>query len=228
MHPALNYRQSRRSACDRCRGFKLRCERDQVNGRFCERCLKAQVPCTTSVGQPVSNYLPTKPGSGSMPRDFDGRILNSERMSMPGLHKSTMSKVRKPLGSSAMSRRHENQKSNGWTPPDLFPYDFTGTIYPAGEGVSLQVPSQHNSSFPLEQLNDPYSSWAPNPYQLVSYTFHDFLWISESTLMTDVFSMTAVNGGWAIRVSIPLHRTALVLPNACHEHPVKRSGRAKH
>lgn len=166
MHPALNYRQSRRSACDRCRGFKLRCERDQVSGRSCERCLKAQVPCTTSVGQPVHNYLPSKPGSGSMSGEFDGRMLNNERMSLPVLHKSSMSKVRKPLGSSAMSRRHENQRFSSWIPPDTFSYEIAGNI-PMREGLGLPMPSHHNSTFPFEQGNEQYSSFPSVAHHLV-------------------------------------------------------------
>lgn len=173
MHPALNYRQSRRSACDRCRGFKLRCERDQVNGRSCERCLKAQVPCTTSVEQSVPNYLPAKPGSGSVARDFDGRILSNDRISMPILHKTFMSKVRKPLGSSVMSRRHENQNLDGWTPPDSFSYEATGCGYPFGDDIAVQVPSQHGSTISFEQWNewnDQYTSWQTNLSQLVRGT----------------------------------------------------------
>lgn len=171
MHPALNYRQSRRSACDRCRGFKLRCERDQVNGRSCERCLKAQVSCTTSVGQSAPSYLPTKPDSGSVSGDFDGRILSNERLSMPMLHRTSMSKVRKPLGSSAMSRRHENQNFGAWAPIDTFPYGVPGSGYPLGEDIGLQVPSQHG----FEQWNDQYTSWPANLYQLVSLPFCSFM-----------------------------------------------------
>lgn len=169
MHPALNYRQSRRSACDRCRGFKLRCERDQGNGRSCERCLKAQVPCTTSVGQSAQNYLPTKSGPGSISGDFDGRILSNERMSMPLLHQTPVSKVRKPLGSSAMSRRHENKNISDWMRTDTFPYGFTDSGYPLGEDLALQVPSHYGSSLSFEQWDDQYTSQPACLYQMVSW-----------------------------------------------------------
>lgn len=159
MHPALNYRQSRRSACDRCRGFKLRCERDQVGGRSCERCLKAQVPCTTSVGQPTNNYIPSKSGSGPMSEDFDGRLLNNERLSLPVLHKSSMSKVRKPLASSPMSRRHENQRFSDWISSDTFPYEITESI-PMGEDFGLRMQVHHNPTFTFEPWNEQYNSFA--------------------------------------------------------------------
>ncbi|PWY66102.1 hypothetical protein BO70DRAFT_433202 [Aspergillus heteromorphus CBS 117.55] len=47
--------QPRRSACDRCRGQKLRCERPVSNSSTtssCRRCLKAHVRCVTTMSQP--------------------------------------------------------------------------------------------------------------------------------------------------------------------------------
>jgi hypothetical protein len=49
----------RRSACDKCRSQKLRCERNRVSFTIplrsvpCRRCVKAQVHCTTSNQAPV-------------------------------------------------------------------------------------------------------------------------------------------------------------------------------
>lgn len=48
---------SRRSACDRCRGMKTRCERSRHRGvaqlTQCRRCMQAQVRCITTLeGQP--------------------------------------------------------------------------------------------------------------------------------------------------------------------------------
>lgn len=166
MHSALNYRQSRRSACDRCRGFKLRCERDQVNGRSCERCLKAQVVCTTSVGQPASHYLPSKGDSGTLSRDCD-RVLTSERMPMPVLHRSSASKVRKPLASSGVSRRQDNQDSSCWRSPDSVIPLSTGNV-PSVENIGLQMSSLPGSALPVEQWRDPFTSWGLGSYEFVS------------------------------------------------------------
>ncbi|KAK0751374.1 hypothetical protein B0T18DRAFT_485976, partial [Schizothecium vesticola] len=45
----LNLRHSRRSACDRCRQWKLRCSRvDDRPGNPCERCAKSRLACTTT------------------------------------------------------------------------------------------------------------------------------------------------------------------------------------
>lgn len=40
--------RSRRSACDRCRAYKLRCQRDERPNEPCDRCLKAHLVCTTT------------------------------------------------------------------------------------------------------------------------------------------------------------------------------------
>ncbi|KAJ5822462.1 hypothetical protein N7447_004802 [Penicillium robsamsonii] len=53
--------QSRRSACDRCRGQKLRCERPVSNSSMapCRRCLKAHVRCVTIMSQLHRTKPPT-------------------------------------------------------------------------------------------------------------------------------------------------------------------------
>ena len=43
-----NYRHPRRSACDHCRAYKLRCESDSRLGTSCNRCLKTSLVCTTT------------------------------------------------------------------------------------------------------------------------------------------------------------------------------------
>jgi hypothetical protein len=40
-------RPSRRSACDRCRTYKLRCERSPLQGNSCDRCIRTGATCTT-------------------------------------------------------------------------------------------------------------------------------------------------------------------------------------
>jgi hypothetical protein len=41
-------KQSRRSACDRCRTYKLRCERVSSEGNNCGRCIKLGIFCATT------------------------------------------------------------------------------------------------------------------------------------------------------------------------------------
>lgn len=166
MHPALNYRQSRRSACDRCRGFKLRCERDQVNGRSCERCLKAQVVCTTSIGHPNSSFLPSKAPAGALPGGFDERLLHAERLSMPILHKSSGPKVRKSSVPSSIPRAYDPRDFGYWGDPNVFPCLSNGGILPASENIGMPLPSYPAPTLPYEQWSD-HSSWTVDPYYMV-------------------------------------------------------------
>ncbi|KAJ5721694.1 uncharacterized protein N7483_009628 [Penicillium malachiteum] len=160
MHPALNYRQSRRSACDRCRGFKLRCERDQVNGRSCERCLKAQVMCTTSINHPASNYLSSKNRSCSFPGEYDQRFMHvgSDRLAMPVLHKPSISKVRKAV-SPGNIRRHENLAFESWPYSDPFSSWVSGDMVPFGGDPDPQMMSYPGTTFPFEQWTEQQPTW---------------------------------------------------------------------
>ncbi|KAM7198452.1 hypothetical protein V8F33_004958 [Rhypophila sp. PSN 637] len=67
-------RQSRRSACDRCRTYKLRCERSLSGGAECERCARtAGAKCTTTPNQaPLGNQ--TRQGHHQIPRSCQNDI----------------------------------------------------------------------------------------------------------------------------------------------------------
>lgn len=153
MHPASNYRQSRRSACDRCRGFKLRCERDQVNGRSCERCLKAQVVCTTTISHPTQNLNPSKTNTPTLPSKYDGSYFSLDRLSMPALHRPYLSRVRKPLGSYGMLRRHEKQGFPSWRGFDPYSYMESDMAYGSND-LALSFHSDFSVSLPHEYWPD--------------------------------------------------------------------------
>lgn len=53
--------RSRRSACDRCRAYKLRCQRDEQPNEPCDRCSKARLVCTTTFEQ-ASQRQPNRCG----------------------------------------------------------------------------------------------------------------------------------------------------------------------
>ena len=60
LHVVNTEQTSRRSACDRCRAAKLRCERDSTattKSHPCRRCLKAKVACTTG-RSPKASHSP--------------------------------------------------------------------------------------------------------------------------------------------------------------------------
>ncbi|KAF7715052.1 Fungal Zn(2)-Cys(6) binuclear cluster domain-containing protein [Penicillium ucsense] len=115
MHSNINYRQSRRSACDRCRGFKLRCERDHASNRSCERCLKAQAVCTTSLSHPVSTLSQSNPTDHTLSSQYVGGPLGYDRLYLNALHKTTASRVKKHATSSNTFRFHANQEVDPWT-----------------------------------------------------------------------------------------------------------------
>ncbi|KAJ5084944.1 hypothetical protein NUU61_009523 [Penicillium alfredii] len=165
MHPTLNYRHSRRSACDRCRGFKLRCERDHVNGMSCERCLKAQVMCTTSVNQPVPVFLPSSHASHPLPRGREGRGLDSERLSMSVLHKSSGPKVIKRTLPVVAPRRHESQPPDRWLEATALPYLGIENLPPTEETIPPMA-LDGGSSFALEPWADQSLPWIADPFQL--------------------------------------------------------------
>ncbi|KAJ5974690.1 hypothetical protein N7481_011900, partial [Penicillium waksmanii] len=171
IQPNINYRQSRRSACDRCRGFKLRCERYQVNGRSCERCLKAQVTCTTTVGQPVQQFHSPKKDIYSFSRS---RVEISGDRGGPTasqvLHRSSGSRVRKATASSGVCRRIEQQKLNASIDPNIFPFlendaasNFSDTKEPQMHSVSHQLLSFNQWSQDYLPWND-ISPYPPSMY----------------------------------------------------------------
>lgn len=51
--PSSSLKLSRRSACDRCKAYKLKCIREGKASDPCQRCAKADLSCTTTVGQVV-------------------------------------------------------------------------------------------------------------------------------------------------------------------------------
>lgn len=158
MQSALNYRQSRRSACDRCRGFKLRCERDPINGRSCERCLKAQVVCTTNIGHPSQGYISSKTS------DCDGRVYGDSRLALPILRKSSNSKIRKstPSPSNPHHRRHQSQRFNTWPDSEPFP------CLPMESMPCMQMNAYQNDIFPFDPWTVPEAPRLSNPNALVS------------------------------------------------------------
>lgn len=167
MHTSINYRQSRRSACDRCRGFKLRCERDHANGRSCERCLKAQVVCTTSVNHPSSSYLSSKNGHFSYPGDSDPRFMSSERHSMPMLHKSFNSKVKKTVSSGSF-HKPDHQRYNSWSyPENISPWNTEMSPSFPGE-MGYQAATYPDTTFQFDNWSEQQPSWATGIYSMVS------------------------------------------------------------
>lgn len=79
-------RQSRRSACNRCRTYKLRCERTPVDGDSCQRCLRTGVLCATTNERYDARSNAKQAQQTSSPTDvFGGREADGGPL-QPGSH----------------------------------------------------------------------------------------------------------------------------------------------
>lgn len=172
MHPATNYRHSRRSACDRCRGFKLRCERDHLSGMSCERCIKAQVRCTTSLNQPFPGFPPSVHSIDSMEAVKEGHCLDSDQATFPLLHRSSSLKVTKPSFASA-HRRPGRQPSDCWRYPNEPTFSPVIPLPTTEEKLFFQqIPPKCPLPLSYEHVREQQALWPSGQYhQLVSY-FH--------------------------------------------------------
>ncbi|KAI0009471.1 hypothetical protein F4779DRAFT_365768 [Xylariaceae sp. FL0662B] len=115
---------SRRSACDRCRNYKLRCERASTQGNGCERCLKTGVLCVTTTPPGLDSR--SIRGPHSSPRNSS----NGPRVMCPSI---------------APSRDHQTRESNQpqmdldmGSPPYPSPIDLNLSNFNFNENPSIQ------------------------------------------------------------------------------------------
>jgi hypothetical protein len=168
MQPTHNYRHSRRSACDRCRGQKLRCERDHMNGMSCERCLKAQEICITSLNQSGPVILPSNHGQNFIARDLeDHRFAHSESMSV--LHKSSGHRVKKQMqASSPVGGRHSTKYNYHWRGLTSLPFLPEGNMVSSPSEFDFNIPMEFGTiSVPFEKWGDQYLPWPADNCSLV-------------------------------------------------------------
>ncbi|CAG8031115.1 unnamed protein product [Penicillium olsonii] len=169
MHPAHNYRHSRRSACDRCRGQKLRCERVNINGMSCERCLKAQEVCITSVNHPAT-ALSSNPSQD----------LVSNRHKSPGFldRHDSMGLLHKPFTPTAVESVHPSTSARGMYYQKMHSYwDEPAELQTVPEGNFFLPPSEADFTIPLDTGSLPAppqiwgdwnSHWPAGPYNYAS------------------------------------------------------------
>lgn len=167
MHPVSNYRQSRRSACDRCRGFKLRCERDQVNGRSCERCLKAQVVCTTSIGHLATSFPSSNTTTQSLTSEYGVSCYRHNGLSVPAPHKPSLFRVRKRGIHSGIMRKHPSHAWNTWGEADPSSYLANASMSSGTDDLAFLLQSSTSSFSPPEPRQNVNACWDFN-FQPVS------------------------------------------------------------
>ncbi|KAJ5374408.1 hypothetical protein N7517_006414 [Penicillium concentricum] len=169
MHPTHNYRHSRRSACDRCRGQKLRCERDHMNGMSCERCLKAQEICITSINQPAPVILPSNHGQSQVARDDrESQRFNQRHESMSILHKLSGPRVKKSLHSpTAISARHNMKEHHYWGGVASMPVSPEGNFLPSSGDIGFNMPLDFGKIMPpVEPWGHHQPNWSSDAYNL--------------------------------------------------------------
>lgn len=81
--------QPRKFACDRCRGQKLRCLRDDVNQDSCKRCCRAKVVCVSS--SPLRMGRPARAAESTAARRRSGGRRQEQQVSLPFAEEATAS-----------------------------------------------------------------------------------------------------------------------------------------
>ncbi|OQE38975.1 hypothetical protein PENCOP_c007G01067 [Penicillium coprophilum] len=225
MHPTHNYRHSRRSACDRCRGQKLRCERDHMNGMSCERCIKAQEVCITSMNQPPPAVLPSNHGHSQVARDdHESQRFGQGHESMSILHKSSATRVTKALHSPNAFQGRQNLKEHhywgGVAPMPVFP---GGNFLLSSGDNGLNMPIEFGTiTSPIDQWGHHQPKWSIDGYDSLSdWMPSDQLYPHEAnTCFPSAFASDAPPG--------PRQTTEMVIPQFVQAKPFKYGENKSH
>ncbi|KAK4212040.1 hypothetical protein QBC37DRAFT_466565 [Rhypophila decipiens] len=156
-------RQSRRSACDRCRTYKLRCERSLTGGAECERCARtAGAKCTTTPSQaPLALGNQTPPGHHQIPRSCP----NEASAKSPSLYiRPAMPSPPSPDSNSCRGRTSSREQGQSSGPAAEH---ARGTSQPVHFGLTSPISDVFETScmdFTLANLNFPEDGYfAPSP-----------------------------------------------------------------
>ncbi|KAI1076747.1 hypothetical protein F5B20DRAFT_309621 [Whalleya microplaca] len=146
--------QSRRSACDRCRNYKLRCERVSIQGNSCERCLKTGAICVTTT-----------------PSGFDSRSIRGPHASP----RNSSNLQRGIISSRDNQTRESNQLQMDLdmdSPPYPSPIDLTLSNFSFNENPSSQpTASKQNEHVRRESLaSSPFGELAEFSDSTVGFT----------------------------------------------------------
>lgn len=141
MPTATSLRYSRRSACDRCRAYKLRCQRDERFGKPCERCAKSRLACTTTFDPATSSaslssaasaavcqasrpnpvpHAQTQQQNGNGQIQVDSREQQALLPSRERLHSPPDQRDRRHSSFAHSQREHDNERfqRQGEVPPE--------------------------------------------------------------------------------------------------------------
>ncbi|KAG0153442.1 hypothetical protein PDIDSM_5295 [Penicillium digitatum] len=135
----------------------------------CERCLKAQEMCITSMNRPAPVTLPSNHGQNLLARDDRERQRFDQRHeSMSVLHKSSGSRVEKLLHSpSPIPERRNMEEHHYWGEAAAMP-NFPGGSFPASSAdIRFNIPlGIGNFMAPVEHWGHPHLSLSTDAYNL--------------------------------------------------------------
>ena len=160
-----NEEQSRRFACDRCRGQKLRCERRcSTENRSCKRCLKARVRCVTSpprrMGRPRQDTIARRPTISDPIHEFDV-LLNTKNAAGAVNNSFNLHAVTAPVESSSVTPvrglDHDTEKNREleqtYTPID-FSFDLQQMLVDSPTLTGYQDYLHGNDLSPIPSSED--------------------------------------------------------------------------
>lgn len=93
-----------------------------------------------------------------MPNEYDGSYFSLDQLPMPALHKPYLSRVRKPLGSYGMLRRHDKQGFPSWRKFDLYSY-IESDIASGSNDLPVSLFPDSSASVPHEYLPEATPTW---------------------------------------------------------------------
>ena len=188
---------TRRTACDRCRGQKLRCERGSLEGisSSCERCAKARAQCVTSLGKragrPRQQTSLVELADWNQNIDFDAFSNNSNPMKNKNSDAFAMHTTTAPspfffpsLGE-GVSHGNSNvhPESNLGRPPfDNIQVSHNSDIFDGSHGFETKpaMPSGHLTLDRVQRLSSLHSELLRQLSDLSSVNQTDWLNVSRS------------------------------------------------
>lgn len=122
--PSSSLKISRRSACDRCKEYKLKCIREGKASDPCQRCAKADLSCATTVVQAVD--------AASSRRNHEQRKISARQV-----HKASQGDGNGQLGAGG--------ETNGHSAPRLLPRSLD-------PGPEMQTVTQYPRLLPRQNF----------------------------------------------------------------------------
>ncbi|KAI1755485.1 hypothetical protein F4782DRAFT_406472 [Xylaria castorea] len=144
-HSSTTISTSKRSACDRCRGHKLRCPRRESAAQSCSRCIRLGVNCFTSLQRPLGRSgesgLSERPRRRSKPElrptsiePEDSRSMGTMQMPLPAIPSQSAREYEEYL---SMPIHGFHNSSNAFDPRSLDAFSPPDSQCPSSEELDV-------------------------------------------------------------------------------------------